>query len=104
MNLNQAVLFLCVWLATILAGRAKTSLFTPSLRRGVNRQTDRRNLKTFLPGFRIQSEILTDFRILQLKRIADSSIFWARILDFACNLNILTRISDSGQKWKGGFG
>ena len=41
--------------------------------------------KIFLPGFRIQSKILTDFRILQLQRIADSSIFWARILDFTCN-------------------
>ena len=54
----------------------------------MNRRTDRRILKIFLPGFRIQSEILTDFRILQLQRIADSSIFWVRILDFSCNLNI----------------
>ena len=30
--------------------------------------------------------------------------FWARILDFACNQSIFARISDSGQKWKGGFG
>ena len=30
--------------------------------RRVNRRTDRRILKIFLPGFRIQSEILTDFR------------------------------------------
>ena len=58
----------------------------------------------FLPGFRIQSEILTDFRILQLQRIEDSSIFWARILDFANNSNIFAGISDSGRKWKGGFG
>ena len=56
----------------------------------MNRRTDRRILKIFLPGFRIQSEILTDFRILQLQRIADSSIFWVRILDFSCNLNIFT--------------
>ena len=28
----------------------------------MNRRTDRRILKIFLPGFRIQSEILTDFR------------------------------------------
>ena len=42
----------------------------------MNRRTDRRILKIFLPGFWIQSEILTDFRILQLQRIADSSIFW----------------------------
>ena len=47
----------------------------PSLK-GVNRRTDRRILKIFLPGFRIQSDILTDFRILQLQRIADSSVFW----------------------------
>ena len=58
----------------------------------------------FFPGFRIQSEILTDFRILQLQRIEDSSIFWAQIMDFACNSNIFARISDSGRKWKGGFG
>ena len=38
----------------------------------------------FLRRFRIQSEILTDFQILVLQRIADSSIFWAWILDFVC--------------------
>ena len=53
--------------------------------REAHRRTDRRILKIFLPDFQIQSEILTDFRILQLQRIADSSIFWARILDFACH-------------------
>ena len=56
--------------------------------REVNRRTDRRILEIFLPGFRGQREILTDFRILQLQRIADSSVFWARIsriLDFACH-------------------
>ena len=37
--------------------------------------------RRILPGFRIQSEILTDFRILQLQRIADSSSFGARISD-----------------------
>ena len=58
--------------------------------RVVNRRTDRWILKTFLHVFRIQSEILTDFRILQLQRIADSSIFWARTLDFV-------QISDSGE-------
>ena len=41
--------------------------------RMVNRRTDRRILKIFLPGFRIQSEILTDFRI--------HPFFWAKILD-----------------------
>ena len=41
--------------------------------RRVNRRTDRRILKIFLPGFRIQSEILTDFRI--------HPFFWAKILD-----------------------
>ena len=71
----------------------------------MNRRTDRRILKIFLPGFRIQSEILTDFRILQLQQNADSSIFfWAQILDFACNTNIFARISDSGRKFNGGFG
>ena len=53
--------------------------------REVNRRTDRRILKIFLPGFGNQREILTDFLILQLQRIADSSVFWARILDFACH-------------------
>ena len=70
----------------------------------MNRRTDRRILEIFLHGFRIQSEILTDFRILQLQRNADSSIFWARILDFACNTNIFAPISDSGRKFNGGFG
>ena len=71
----------------------------PLLERGVNRRTDRRILKIFLPGFRIQSEMLTDFWILQLQWNAASSIFWARILDFACNTNIFARISDSGRKF-----
>ena len=71
---------------------------------GRNKRMDRPILKIFLPGFRIQSEILTDFRILQLQRMEDSSIFWARILDFANNSNIFAWISDSGRKWKGGFG
>ena len=70
----------------------------------MNRRTDRRILKKFLPGIQIQSEILTDFRILQLQQIAGSSIFWARILDFACNKNIFARISDSGRNFNGGFG
>ena len=55
----------------------------------MSKRTDRRILKIFLPGFRIQGEISTNFPILQLQRIADSSTFWARILDFACNKNIL---------------
>ena len=33
-------------------------------------------LKIILPGLRIQSEILTDLRILNLQRFAISSIFW----------------------------
>ena len=53
--------------------------------REVNRRTYRRILKIFLPGFGNQTEILTDFLILQLQSIADSSVFWARILDFACH-------------------
>ena len=36
-------------------------------------------LKIILPGLRIQSEILTDLRILNLQRFAVSSIFWVRI-------------------------
>ena len=39
---------------------------------------DRQILKIFLPGFQIQSEILTDFRILQLQWTVDSSIFGPR--------------------------
>ena len=58
---------------------------------------DWRILKIFLPGFWIQSEILTGFRILQLQQITDSSFFWARILDFACNKSIFAPISDSGE-------
>ena len=42
-------------------------------------------LAEFEDFFARKSEILTDFRILQLQRIADSSIFGAWILDFACN-------------------
>ena len=49
----------------------------------MNRPTDRRILKVILPGFRIQSEILTDLRILKLQRFAVSSIFWVRIFYFA---------------------
>ena len=71
-------------------------LASPSWRE-VNRQMDRRILKIFLPGFRIQSEILTDFRILQLQWIANSSILWAQILDFACNKSIFAQISESGK-------
>ena len=55
--------------------------------REVNRPTDLQILKIFLPGFRIQSKILTDFQIQQLQQIADSSSFWARILDSRQNFN-----------------
>ena len=72
--------------------------------REVHRRTDRRILKIFLPGFGSQREILTDFRILQLQRIANSSVFWARIFDFACHQNIFARISDSGRNVNCGFG
>ena len=58
---------------------------------------DQRILKVFFPRFRIQSEILRDFWILQLQWIADSSIFWVQILDFGYNENIFARISDSGK-------
>ena len=71
-------------------------LASPSWRE-VNRRMDRQILKIFLPGFQIQSEILTDFRILQLQWIENSSIFCARILDFACNKSIFAQISDSGK-------
>ena len=39
---------------------------------------DRRILKIFLPVFRIQNKVFMDFCILQLQRIADSSIFGPR--------------------------
>ena len=58
---------------------------------------DRQILKIFLPGFQIQSEILTYFRILQLQRIVNSTIFWARILDFARNKSIFAQILESGE-------
>ena len=45
-------------------------------KRGVNRQTDRQSLKIFLRGFRIQSKILTDFRILQLQRVMQIHLFF----------------------------
>ena len=51
--------------------------------REVNRPMDRWILKIFLPRFQIRSKILTDFQIQQLQQIADTSSFWARILDFA---------------------
>ena len=50
----------------------------------VNRPTDRRILEIFLPKFRIRKEVLTDSRILQFQRIAVSSLFLDRIMDFAC--------------------
>ena len=34
---------------------------------------------------------------MQLQPIADSSSFWARILDFACNKSIFVQISNSGE-------
>ena len=52
-------------------------------RRGVYRLTDQRILTVFSPGFRIQSKILTDLRILQLQRFAVFIDFWARSLGFA---------------------
>ena len=46
----------------------------------------------------------TDFQILQLQRIADSYIFWAGILDFACNKNKFVRILDQGRNFNCGYG
>ena len=76
---------------------AQTQVLASPSWREVNRRMDRQILKIFLPGFRIQSEILTDFRILQLQWIANSSIFCAHILDFACNKSVFAQISDSGK-------
>ena len=74
----------------------------------MNRRTDRRILKMslpVLPGFRIQSKILTDFRILQLQRIADSFIihFLGPDFGFCVKQKNIFRISDSGRNFKGGF-
>ena len=71
--------------------------------REVNRPTDLKILKIFLPGFQIQSKVLTDFHIQQLQQIVDSSSFWARILDFAYNEDIFARILDSRQNFNGGL-
>ena len=62
--------------------------------RGVNRLTDQRILTVFSPGFRIQSKILTDLRILQLQRFAVFNDFWARSLDFACDKVRMVDLSD----------
>ena len=62
--------------------------------RGVNRLTDQRILTVFSPGFRIQSKILTDLRILELQRFAVLIDFWARILDFACDRVQIVDLSD----------
>ena len=62
--------------------------------RGVNRLTDQRILAVFSPGFRIQSKILTDLRILQLQRFAVLIDFWARSLDFACDRVRIVDLSD----------
>ena len=94
LNIYSFCLFRAV-LAALFCAMEGLRVVKGWLTRGVNRRTDRRILQIFLPGFRIQSEILTDFRILQLQRNADSSIFWSRILDSACNINIFARISDS---------
>ena len=61
---------------------------------GVNRLTDQRILTVFSPGFRIQSKILTDLRILQLQRFAVFINFWARSLDFACDEVRIVDLSD----------
>ena len=65
--------------------------------RGVNRLTDQRILTVFSTGFRIQSKILTDLRILQLQRFAVFIDFWARSLDFAC---VKVRIVDLSDRQK----
>ena len=60
----------------------------------MNRLTDQRILTVFLPGFWIQSKILTDLRILQLQRFAVFINFWARSLDFACDKVRIVDLSD----------
>ena len=65
--------------------------FLKKIIEGGERTNGSADFENIFAGFRIQSVNLTDFRILQLQRIADSSIFWARI-------------SDSARKWKSEFG
>ena len=60
----------------------------------MNRLTDQRILTVFSPGFRIQSKILTNLRILQLQRFAVFINFWARSLDFACDKVRIVDLSD----------
>ena len=60
----------------------------------MNRLTDQRILTVFSPGFRIQSKIWTDLRILQLQRFAVFIDFWARSLDFACDKVRIVDLSD----------
>ena len=60
----------------------------------MNRVTDQRILTVFSPGFRIQSKILTDLRILQLPRFPVFIEFWARSLDFACDKVRIVDLSD----------
>ena len=57
--------------------------------------TDQRILTVFSPGFRIQSKILTDLRILQLQRFAVFIDFWAWSLGFACDKVRIVDLSDS---------
>ena len=49
------------------------------------------------------SDSKRDFNGFPDPATADSSIFGARILDFASDTNIFARISDSGRKFNGGF-
>ena len=60
----------------------------------MNRLTDQRILTVFSPGFRIQSKLFTDLRILQLQRFAVFFDFWARSLDFACDKVRIVDLSD----------
>ena len=64
----------------------------------MNRPTDRRILKIILPGFRIQSEILTDSRIIKLQGFAVSSIFWVRIFFYFAREEV--RIVDLNDRQK----
>ena len=83
------------------ANLQRSKMCSLSLFEVVNTPMDQWILKIFLPGFRIQSKILTDFQIQQLQQIADSSSFWVGILDFAYNEDIFARISDSRQNCNG---
>ena len=58
----------------------------------MNSQMNWQILQMFCPDFGFKVRFKQIFRILQFQQIADSSIYWARNLDFVCNKAIFARI------------